>query len=287
LAEIDFQFREKDIITLYCGKTAILNIKPDWHNNQFIFSAHKTYSTQSCFPEKCIAISDIAEKVVRNYVDKVLVINSQWAGEGIVQSSWIERYSRKFKYGDPCFIFDREGVLGFDSTVKRDEFIKECKKSLNATMAELVIQSKDWAPYEDGFPTEIDFVGASPSGDSIFIIEAKQIKSASNKLYYSPIQVASYAIAWCKAIESKGFLSTVNKLIRAKKKAYLISGYCKEIDENPSISPVLLLPVRQMSIEVKRRLKLVLNLCNLHLPQAVSKIVVWDCESTESCQSIT
>ena len=66
LAEIDYQFREKDTITLYCGKTAILNIKPDWNNNQFIFSAHDTYSTQKCFPKDCPAINDIAEKAIRS-----------------------------------------------------------------------------------------------------------------------------------------------------------------------------------------------------------------------------
>jgi len=138
--------------------------------------------------------------------------------------------------------------LGFSSTEERDEFNESCEEILNATMAEIEIQSKGWATYEDGFPTEIDFVGASSSSDSIFIIEAKQLGSSSDKLYYSPIQVASYAIAWSKAIKIEGFLDTVNALIKAKRKASLIPDYCPEIKPNPTVTPVLLLPAGHMSL---------------------------------------
>jgi len=168
--------------------------------------------------------------------------------------------------------------LGFSSTEERDEFNESCEEILNATMAEIEIQSKGWATYEDGFPTEIDFVGASSSSDSIFIIEAKQLGSSSDKLYYSPIQVASYAIAWSKAIKIEGFLDTVNALIKAKRKASLIPDYCPEIKPNPTVTPVLLLPAGHMSKEVKRRLNIVLDTCNKYLPQGISEIVVWDCE---------
>ena len=278
LAEIDYQFREKDTITLYCGKTAILNIIPDWVSNQLIFSAHDTYSKQKCFPNNCSAISDTAEKVIRNYVNQVSVDKQQWAGEGIVQSAWIERYSRNFQTVDSCFIFDREGVLGFDSTEERDKFSSNCKNSLIEIMAEINIQSKDWATYNEKLPTEIDFVGASSSGDNIFIIEAKQIGSGSDKLYYSPIQVISYAIAWSKAIKCDGFIDTVNELIKAKKKASLIPDYCPAIKPNSMITPVLLLPLDSMSEEVKRRLNIVLEVCNKYRPDVVSEIVIWNCD---------
>jgi len=179
--------------------------------------------------------------------------------------------------------------LEFEAKKERSDFIKDCKKLLKVALNEIMVQSKEnrWADYEDGFPTKIDFVGASSSGDSIYIIEAKHGGSSSDKLYYSPIQVASYAIAWSKAIKIKGFLGTVNELIRSKKQASLIPDYCKEIVPNPTITPVLLLPVDKMSKEVKKRLHIVLDVCNKHLPNGVSKIVVWDCESTESCQTVT
>ena len=122
---------------------------------------------------------------------------------------------------------------------------------------------------------------------SLLIIKAKQLGSSSDKLYYSPILVSSYAIAWSKAIKIFRFLDTVNELIKAKKKASLIPDYCPEIKPNPAITPVLLLPVDHMSEEVKRRLNIVLDTCNKYLPQGISEIAVWDCESTKSCQTDT
>lgn len=263
LAGLDYQFREKNIVSLYCGKTAILTMKFSWAKNQVTFSAHKTYTGQQpgFFEKERLIDSREINDAVQRYVSTLIVNKCQWGGEGLVQAKWLKRLSLGSKNEDEFIIFDREGVLGFDIPDERVRFFEDATYPLVAPKEKIASygQQRGWAQLGECNPSEIDFLGTSMDGHFLYIIEAKQPKSGPDKIYYSPLQVATYALAWKKAIKTPDVFHGVNRLILAKQKAGLLPKHCNELKEGAVIVPILILPTLKTEGNVSKRLKFVMD----------------------------
>lgn len=264
LAEFDVQFREDNNVSIYCGLTKILNIKFYHRGNiPFTFQANKAYKNQFYFPViQNYTEPELMQKSIIDYFNNVVVDPKWWIKEGVVQTTFYLSCAKYWNKTKPAGIFDKEIVFGFPSDQEKGTYNERYFKQIDQIKKKLGGQKK-WAHFNNKLPNEIDLLGISSEGNSLYLIEVKSDNANSYQIYYSPFQLLYYFNRLKDAIsENPKIKASINALVKQKKDIGLFPTDFPELTQIKKIIPVLAVKNKNWSHEVNNRLKTVIKCIN-------------------------
>lgn len=252
---LDPQLRENDVVMLYCGLTRVLVAKLGPQGVEL--TAHETYRKQPCAQGvlRRWALDERGlEAAVDGYLSSVRVSAAFTGREGAVQAQWMQ-------VTHPWMSIDREAVIGGGTTASTAVDA--------ATVAVRALDSR-WAHVPaPKVGNKLDQLAVDRSG-RLVLVELKY--GGASALYQVPLQALRYAWEWAGAVGA--LTPALQELIEAKQALGLLPR------DLPRLTGELRVAVawgdRGPSVEVRRRLKLVLGTVSGFLPDAVSEIEVWE-----------
>lgn len=280
LAEFDLQFREDNNVAVYCGLTKILNIKFYQRGNiPFTFQANKEYKNQSCFPViQNYTEQHLIKDSIRNYFKNVVVAPHWWNKEGLIQTTYYSICATNWNESKPVGIFDKEIVIGFPSNQEKDRYNERYFKEIGGIKQKLEGIEK-WAQFNNKLPEEIDLLGISSEGDSLYLIEVKADNAKSDQIYYSPFQLLYYLNRLKDAIrDNPEIKGSINALVKQKKDIGLFPTDFPQLTQIKKIIPVLAVMNKNWSHEVDNRLNAVIKCINANANDDMADFEIWEIE---------
>jgi len=262
----DVHFREKDRVHTYCGLTRLIDVR--LFRRGVRVRAHKTYSSQPCadglFRTWSTDESGLAEKVDR-YFAGVQIRPTHVRAEGTVQAAWAA-------VTNPWIPFDREAVLGYESTLARATARSaEAVQAARAAVARVARSDATWAATSASkVSAELDQLAVDPSG-RLVLLELKHGRASAASVYYSPLQLLQYVHEWARAFDS--VRADLRALIEARQAIGLSPVDMPAL--NGELRPVIAFGSDLPSVEVRARLEEVRTIANRYLPVGVHPIEVW------------
>jgi hypothetical protein len=277
LKEFDIQIREDNNIAIYCGLTKILNIKFYQRGNvPFKFNS-QSYSSQKFFPK--IHDYSYGGKIqfeVENYLKNVTVNQKWWNKEGKVQTKYNSILGTYWNNTLPAAIFDKEIVFSYDSDPIKKKYNELIEEKVVTTKHQLT-GNENWAKFKGNLPDEIDLMGLTQDGESLFLIEVKADNANSGEIYFSPFQLMSYLLKLKDALkENPGILNNINELISQKIEIGLLPSDFPKFKQIKKIVPVLAVNKISWSKEVQNRLTSVISNINFHNNNLLLGFEIWE-----------
>lgn len=245
---LDLQLRNeegaKEVLSLYAGKTAILNVafKP---GGVIEFKAAGSYGRQPCADVlrryTLGKLPDSLEADVLRYLNEVR-IGSQWISkEGKLQNDLARRFSIGSLPADKFVIFDTEpNVGGRDGQV----VLEKIQQFFRGHLADLALKTGSNFYLSDEFSSmgrEADFF-AIGLDNTLFIIEIKHFGASAGEIYFLPRQIGVYGSLWSHC--APGLIDDINRLVAQKEELGLIppgSSGRRLQNEGLKIVPIVIL----------------------------------------------
>lgn len=277
LKEFDVQFREHNNVAVYCGLTKILNIKFYQRGIVPFKFQSDAYKTQSCFPViQNYTDQHLIQESIREYFNNVAVGPKWWNKEGVVQTMYYSSCATNWNKTKPVAIFDKEIVFGYTTSSLKEEFNKKYGEQVDLIKQKLK-GSKKWAQFKNILPDEIDLLGISPDGESLFLLEVKANHANPAQIYSSPFQLLYYLFKLKGALQDNPDLVTsINELVRQKIEIGLLPADFPVLTHVKRIIPVLAVEKKCWSGEVHTRLKSVLKCINENSNNDLGDFEIWE-----------
>jgi hypothetical protein len=256
---LDVQLREKDEVMLYCGLTRLLvaRFRPPF----VTLSAHKTYASQACaepLMRRWRLDEDGLREALAGYLRDVEVNPRFTRKEGAVQAGWLAQSS-------PWTAFDREAVVG-GGTAPHPR-VTEAADRIRAI-------PERWRRLEEKKSgNEIDAIAVDLEG-RLTLIEVKW--GGADDLYYAPLQALRYAWEWAGA--APAVLPELQALIEARQRLGMSPHGLPRL--RAELRVAVAWGAHPPSVEVRRRLGIVLGIVNEHLPAGVPPVELWRLDGT-------
>ncbi len=261
---LDLQLRNeegaKEVLSLYAGKTAILNVAFK-QGGAVELKAAGSYRRQACAAVlrrySPGTLPDSLEADVLRYLAEVRIGPKWISKEGRLQNDLARRYTVGSLPTDKFVIFDTEpNVGGRDGQV----VLEKIQRFFRGHLADLARKTgRDF--YRSGelssMGREADFI-AIGQDNTLYIIEIKHFGANAGEIYFLPRQIGVYGSLWSHC--APGFIDDINRLVAQKEELGLIppgSSGRRLWNEDFKIVPVVILgdrdSARVPSAEVRER----------------------------------
>ena len=262
---LDVHLRAQDQVHVYCGLTRPIVVRLKT-NGELVVSAAKSYVDQPCASalfgrwRQGDVDEEEFEHRLTEYLNGVEVASRWVSKEGHVHSVWS-------RVTEPWIPFDREAVLGYESTKHRDRAQHFDAVERARGLLDSLRNSKGYArlPRRGG---KADQLAVDPDG-RLVVIEFKDASASS--VYYAPLQLLQYVWEWQSAIDA--VQKSVQRLLDARVRLGLTPAGLPRIGRR--IRPVVGFGADLRSKEVKRRYGEVLDIVNAHLPPMALPVETW------------
>ena len=267
---LDVHFRPKDEIHVYCGLTALLRIRVK-KNGVLKIEASRTYKKQKCaegfFREWCVDDNKEFERNLEKYLADVVVNKRYTKKEGFVQTKWS-------RVTEPWIPFDREACLEYESQEHEKKF--RVFERVEIAFCELMKNYNDrqWKEPKKS-ADKLDQLAIASDGRLVLLELKDSYNGGGARVYYSPFQLLQYVWEWHEALNNTPkLLEQVQSLVDTRVEIGLTPRPAARLTGD--IRAAICFGRDERSDEVKRRYRLVLDICNRNLPEGVGPIETWE-----------
>lgn len=260
---LDLQFREHDEVHLYCGLTRLVTVRRTPRGLRL--SASKTYTDQPCASAlfRPWSLDDPSfGRALEDYLRGVQV-GPRWVSkEGSVQAAWMA-------VDDPWVTLDREAVIGRASRIDRGVALdhEPVEAAFDAVDARAVREG--WRrPAAPKGANELDQLAVDPEG-RLVLVELKDARASD--VVTAPLQALRYLWEWHAEVDA--LLPSLNDLLAARRAVGLVPADTPSLDGR--LRAAIAWGEGSPSAEVLRRLRVIKEIVDAHLPEGVGEVEVW------------